>query len=49
MLKDLQERIRNFNSERDWQRYHSPKNLAMSVLIEAAELAEIFQWLTEEL
>jgi len=48
MYKELMRRIREFNSERDWNRYHSPKNLATSVLIESAELAEIFQWLTEE-
>lgn len=47
MLKELQNKIRTFNRERDWSQYHSPKNLATSVLIEAAELAEIFQWLTE--
>jgi dCTP diphosphatase len=40
--------IRAFNRDRDWGQYHSPKNLAMSLVIEAAELAEIFQWLTEE-
>lgn len=48
MLKDLLSEIREFNDERDWAQYHSPKNLATSVLIEAAELAEIFQWRTEE-
>lgn len=47
MLSKLMREIREFNSERDWAQYHSPKNLATSVLIEAAELAEIFQWLTE--
>ncbi|MCD4706801.1 MAG: nucleotide pyrophosphohydrolase [Candidatus Sabulitectum sp.] len=47
MLNKLISEIRVFNDERDWAQYHSPKNLATSVLIEAAELAEIFQWLTE--
>ncbi|MCK5132280.1 MAG: nucleotide pyrophosphohydrolase [Candidatus Sabulitectum sp.] len=47
MLEKLLAEIREFNDERDWAQYHSPKNLATSVLIEAAELAEIFQWLTE--
>ena len=42
MLKKLLGEIRKFNEERDWAQYHSPKNLATSVLIEAAELAEIF-------
>ncbi|MCK5785556.1 MAG: nucleotide pyrophosphohydrolase [Candidatus Sabulitectum sp.] len=48
MLEKLLGEIRDFNNERDWAQYHSPKNLATAVLIEAAELAEIFQWLTEE-
>ena len=48
MLEKLLAEIREFNDERDWAKFHSPKNLATSVLIEAAELAEIFQWLTEE-
>lgn len=47
-MEELLNRIREFNGERDWDRYHSPKNLSMSVLIESAELAEIFQWLTGE-
>ncbi len=48
MLKKLLEEIREFNKARDWDQFHSPKNLSTSILIEAAELAEIFQWLTEE-
>ncbi|MCK5035124.1 MAG: nucleotide pyrophosphohydrolase [Candidatus Sabulitectum sp.] len=48
MLEKLLSEIREFNDERDWAKFHSPKNLATSILIEAAELAEIFQWLTEE-
>ena len=48
MHGELLEKIREFNRERNWEKYHSPKNLSVSVLIEAAELAEIFQWLTEE-
>jgi dCTP diphosphatase len=48
MLNELLIEIRKFNRERDWDQYHSPKNLATSILIEAAELAEVFQWLTEE-
>lgn len=47
-LSGLIERIRAFNEARDWAQFHSPKNLSMSLMIEAAELAEIFQWLTEE-
>ena len=43
----LQERLRRFAAERDWEQFHSPKNLAMALSVEAAELVEIFQWLTE--
>jgi len=45
-LDDLRERLRRFCDERDWEQYHVPKNLAMSVAIEAAEIMEHFQWLT---
>ena len=44
----LQHRLRAFANARDWERYHSPKNLAMAVAGEAGELVDIFQWLTEE-
>ena len=47
-LNDLISEIRAFNQARDWDKYHTPKNLATSVMIEAAELAEKFQWLTPE-
>ncbi len=43
-IADLKDRVRTFVDERDWQRFHTPKNLAMSVAIEAAELMEVFQW-----
>ena len=42
------DRIRRFTSERDWDQYHSPENLAKSIVIEAAELLECFQWSDEE-
>ena len=42
----LQQRLRRFAAERDWQPYQTPKNLAMAMTVEAAELLEIFQWLT---
>jgi dCTP diphosphatase len=45
-LDDLRERLRRFAAERDWEQFHTPKNLAMSVGIEAAEIMEHFQWLT---
>lgn len=43
----LTRRIREFTEARDWQQFHSPKNLAMALIVEAAELVEHFQWLTE--
>ena len=47
-LAELQRRLAEFAAARDWDRFHSPKNLAMALLVEAAELVEEFQWLTEE-
>ena len=47
-MEKLLKIVREFNSERDWEQYHSPKNLAMALLVEAAELAEIFQWLNQK-
>ncbi|RQO59984.1 nucleotide pyrophosphohydrolase [Paucibacter sp. KBW04] len=47
-IAGLQKRLRQFASERDWQPYQTPKNLAMAMVVEAAELVEIFQWLTPE-
>lgn len=47
-MKDLLRKIREFNRARDWGQYHSPKNLAMALVVEAAELSEHFQWLTQE-
>lgn len=44
----IQVRLRQFVRERDWAQFHSPKNLAMALAVEAAELLERFQWLTEE-
>jgi dCTP diphosphatase len=44
-LETLRDALRAFAAERDWDQFHSPKNLAMSVMIEAAELGEHFQWL----
>jgi len=40
--------VQNFVDERDWRQFHAPKNLSMSLAIEAAELMEHFQWLTIE-
>jgi NTP pyrophosphatase (non-canonical NTP hydrolase) len=47
-LRQIKNRIKKFVKERDWQKYHSPKNISMSIAIEAAELMEHFQWLTIE-
>ena len=47
-LRALQERVAAFAAARDWEPFHSPKNLAMALSVEAAELVEEFQWLTEE-
>lgn len=47
-LAEIQRRIRAFVAERDWAQFHTPKNLATALVCEAAELAEIFQWLTPE-
>jgi len=47
-MKKLIKLIKEFVDERDWNQFHSPKNLAMSINIEAAELSEIFQWRTEK-
>lgn len=44
----LQAILREFAVERDWQPFHTPKNLAMALIVEAAELAEVFQWMTPE-
>lgn len=46
-IKQLQERLREFAEARDWDQFHSPKNLSMALIAEAAELVEHFQWLTE--
>jgi NTP pyrophosphatase (non-canonical NTP hydrolase) len=45
---DLRSAVHEFVSARDWYQYHSPKNLAMSIAIEAAEIMEHFQWYTPE-
>ena len=47
-LTALQARLRVFAAERQWQPFHTPKNLSMALMVEAAELMELFQWLTPE-
>jgi len=47
-LLELRDRLRRFAAERDWQQFHAPKNLAMALSVEAGELLEHFQWLSED-
>jgi len=47
-MNDLIRQLQEFNRERDWEQYHTPKNLAMALVVEAGELLEHFQWLTPE-
>lgn len=47
-LTHLQARLRAFAEARNWQPFHTPKNLSTALMVEAAELAEIFQWMTPE-
>jgi dCTP diphosphatase len=47
-FENLRDHVRDFAAARDWEQFHSPKNLAMALSAEAGELLEVFQWLTEE-
>ncbi len=47
-LEQFKQRLHDFAEERDWDQFHSPKNLSMALIAEAAELVEHFQWLTEK-
>ncbi len=47
-LEDVQELLRYFAADRDWEQFHTPKNLAIALSVEASELLELFQWLTPE-
>ena len=47
-VDELQQRLREFADARDWEKYHSPKNLVMAMSVEMAELMEHFQWMTEQ-
>jgi len=46
-IEQLKAQVQKFVAEREWQKYHKPKNLAMSIAIEASELMELFQWADE--
>ena len=47
-MEELKQKLREFADARDWDQFHSPKNLAMAMSVEASELLEHFQWLTQE-
>ena len=47
-MNELILKLREFAKERDWEQFHSPKNLSMALSVEVAEIVEIFQWLTED-
>jgi dCTP diphosphatase len=47
-LEELKVKLQDFADDRDWDQFHSPKNLSMALSVEASELVECFQWLTEE-
>ena len=47
-IEQITQRLHAIRDRNDWQRFHSPKNLAMAASVEMAELVEIFQWLSEE-
>jgi len=47
-LSDIRDTLRSFAAERDWEQFHSPKNLAIALSVEASELLEHFQWLTDK-
>ena len=47
-FEDLAVRLKKFADARDWEKFHTPKNLAMALSVEVSELAEIFQWMTAE-
>lgn len=47
-LETMRQRMRQFAEARDWDQFHSPKNLSMALSVEVSELVECFQWLTEE-
>ena len=47
-MEELTQQLRKFAKDRDWDQFHSPKNLSMALSVEVAELVEHFQWLTEE-
>lgn len=47
-VRELRDRVARFVHERDWEKYHNPKDIAISMSVEAAELLELFQWRSED-
>ena len=47
-MEELKRKLREFAKDRNWEQFHSPKNLVMALSVEVAEIVEHFQWLTEE-
>ena len=47
-IREITEKIKKFRDERDWMQFHDPKNMAVSIILEASELLEHFQWKTTE-
>ncbi|MBS3781574.1 MAG: nucleotide pyrophosphohydrolase [Candidatus Thermoplasmatota archaeon] len=48
-IEDLKDEVKEFRDERNWKKYHTPKNLALSISVESAELLELFQWKEDSL
>jgi len=47
-VKKIQATLEEFAKQRDWNKFHTPKNLAVALAVEASELLEVFQWLTDD-
>jgi len=47
-MNKIIEKLRAFNKEREWEQFHTPKNISMALSVEASEIVEIFQWLTSK-
>jgi len=47
-IKTIEKKLQKFSHEREWDKFHSPKNISMAMSVEVAELVEIFQWLSED-
>jgi len=47
-IEQLRDALRRFSADRDWDQFHSPKNLVMALIVEAGELVEHFQWMSEQ-